>query len=591
LAGRIHKLPDGIVNRIAAGEVVERPASVLKELLENAVDAGASRIEAEVSGSFPFTVRVTDDGCGMTAEEAETAILRHTTSKIVTADDLQRIATYGFRGEALPSIAAVARLRIVTRPAGRPLATEIVVEGGKILDRREAGAPLGTTVEVSHLFANVPARLKFLKSPRTEIARLRDVFHGVAVPREGIAFRLRDAGGETTVYEASEPPLDRAQSHAGGEAAYLVRIGCASPFYRLFGWTGLPHLSRAAGTGLKVFVNGRHVRDRALAAAVREAYRGILPPDRLPVAYLFIACDPAEVDVNVHPAKTEARFRYSRELFELVRYAIAEALGEAHVPYRAEPVAAPPVPTGEPPHPAAGGNADGPPLRTAGGSDRPLFPEPSEGDLPGLHLSPPGEIHPLPGGRFSTLRPVGQLLGTYIVCEGAGCVVILDQHAGHERIVFSRLKDAFLGGEAPVQHWLVPQVVALPGAAREERAVLREFLARAGFVFEPLGEDAFRITGGPAILGAFDVRTWWRDLCDFVDDQGSAPKGILDADRELWRMACHGSIRAGDPLDTDGIRRFLVDLDRAVAAHSCPHGRPIWVRISGPEMGRMFGRD
>jgi DNA mismatch repair protein MutL len=589
LAGRIHRLPDGVVNRIAAGEVVERPASVLKELLENAVDAGASRIEAEVSGSFPYTVRVTDDGCGMTAEEAETAVLRHTTSKIVTADDLQRIATYGFRGEALPSIAAAARLRIVTRPAGRPHAAELVVEGGKILDRREAGAPSGTTVEVSRLFANVPARLKFLKSPRTEIAHLRDVFHGVAVPREGTAFRLRDAGGEI-VYEASEPALDRAQSHAGEEAAYLVRIGCASPFYRLSGWAGLPHLSRAAGTGLKVFVNGRHVRDRTLAAAVREAYRGILAPDRLPVAYLFIACDPTEVDVNVHPAKTEARFRYSRELFELVRHAIAEALGERPVPYRAVTAAATSVPAGEPPRSAAGGEAHGLPLWASGGSDRPLFPEPSEDDLPGFPFAPSGEIHPLPGGRFSALRPVGQLLGTYIVCEGPGCVVIIDQHAGHERIVFSRLKEAFLGGEAPVQHWLVPQVVALPGAAREEQAALREFLARVGFVFDPLGEHAFRIAGGPAILGAFDVRTWWRDLCDFVDDQGSAPKGILDADRELWRMACHGSIRAGDPLDPGGIRRFLADLDLAVAAHSCPHGRPIWVRISGPEMGRMFGR-
>ncbi|MCL1927140.1 MAG: DNA mismatch repair endonuclease MutL, partial [Syntrophorhabdaceae bacterium] len=326
MSAQIHSLPDEVVNRIAAGEVVERPASVLKELLENAVDSGARAIEAEVSGSFPFTLRVTDDGCGMSPEEAELALRRHTTSKIVSAEDLDRIASFGFRGEALPSIASVSRLTIATRPPERPVATELVSEGGVVRSVRESGAPSGTTITVSGLFDNVPARRKFLKSERTEAAHLREVFHGVAIPGEGISFRFRDASG-TFFYEARETATDRVRKHSGDDAQYLTSVDLASAFFRVFGCVGLPQLSRAGASGLWFFVNGRRFKDRALYAAVREAYRGVLPADRLPVAYLFITCAPDEVDVNVHPAKTEVRFQYQRDLNELVRHTIIQALG------------------------------------------------------------------------------------------------------------------------------------------------------------------------------------------------------------------------------------------------------------------------
>jgi DNA mismatch repair protein MutL len=578
MGGRIRLLPDGVIDQIAAGEVVERPASLLKELLENAVDASAGRIEAEVFGPFPFSIRVSDDGVGMTAEEAEAAVHRHTTSKIAAAADLQNLSTYGFRGEALPSIGSVSRLRILTCPQDRDSGTEVVVEGGKIRSVREAGTPRGTSVEVTNLFGNIPARLKFLKTPRTEMTRLWEVFHGVAISGGGTSFRMSD-GKTEVLYEGGESSLDRAKRHAREGAKYLVPLKASSAFFRITGWAGLPHLSRFGASGIHFFVNGRHFRDKGIFAAVREAYRGILPADRQPVIYLFLECDPHEADVNVHPAKMEVRFRYGKDLFELVRHAIGEALGEIPVvpsavslSGRAEVRAGAPIPP-KTADPQKGNLFDEQP------ADPPLFRAP-EGDFP----TPGGE------GRFGSLRPVAQLLGTYIVCEGMGEVVIIDQHAADERIVFSRLKDSYLGKKAPIQRWLVPQVVSLPGAGRKEQVEIEAFLSGVGFLCESFGENTFKISGGPAILGHFDLQRWWKDLGDFLLSQESAPKGIFDADRELWRIACHASLRAGMPLEKEGMRVLLSDLDRAVASHSCPHGRPVWIKISAAEMKRLFGR-
>jgi DNA mismatch repair protein MutL len=578
VGGRIHLLPDGVIDQIAAGEVVERPSSLLKELLENAVDASADRVEAEIFGPFPFSLRVSDDGIGMTADEVEAAVRRHTTSKIASAEDLQKLSTYGFRGEALPSIASVSRLRILTRPSGQDLGTEIVVEGGKIQSIGEAGATRGTTVEMTNLFGNIPARLKFLKTPRTEMAHLWEVFHGVAVPGEGISFRMGD-GRTEVAYERGESRLERATRHAGEGSKYLVPLSLSSAFFRITGWAGLPHLSRIGASGVHFFVNGRHFRDKGVFAAVREAYRGILPPDRHPVIYLFIECDPSEADVNVHPAKMEVRFRYGKDLFALVRHAIGEALGE--IPASSPVVSSLPgaeIRLGAPLHPKDGAQA-WENLFSSSSSQSPLFR--AERDA-----SPAPEIE----GGFGGLRPVAQILETYIVCEGMGGMVIIDQHAADERIVFSRLKESYLGKNAPVQRWLVAQVVSLPGAGRRERAEVERFLSAVGFLFESFGDNTFKISGGPAILEHFDLSRWWKDLGDFLLSQGAVPKGIFDADRELWRIACHASLRAGMTLEKEEMRVLLSDLDRAFASHSCPHGRPVWVKISAAEMKRMFGR-
>jgi DNA mismatch repair protein MutL len=587
LTSRIRPLPDDVVNRIAAGEVVERPASVLKELLENAVDSGAGSVEAHVSGPFPFSLRVTDDGCGMSREEAELAVRRHTTSKIASADDLERIGSFGFRGEALPSIASVARVSVVTRPAEERSGTELVVEGGTILSVREAGAPGGTTVTVSGLFENVPARRKFLKSERTEMSHLWEVFHGVAIPGEGISFRIIDPRG-TFAYESRESALDRAKRHAGDDGQYLVPVDVSSAFFRIFGWAGLPQVSRAGAGGLWFFVNGRRFRDRGLYAAVREAYRGILPGDRLPVLYLFVTCSPREVDVNVHPAKTEVRFRYPRDLNELARHVLGGALGEAPsraaYPFRVWEERTPRGghrPAGSPPGMSLEGVTGSPFPLPAAGAER-------LGELPFAERG--GETA---GERFfSSLVPIGQVLGTYLVCEEADGIVLVDQHAADERIVFSRLKDRYLGKRAPMQRWLDPVEVALPGVLsdREERAAVETFLARTGFSFEPAAGERIRLTGGPAALPGFDARRWWEDLCESLRAQETLPKDLFDADRELWRMACHTAVRGGERVTTERARLLLAELDAAMAAHSCPHGRPVWIRISRARLDALFHR-
>ncbi|HSE14845.1 MAG TPA: DNA mismatch repair endonuclease MutL [Candidatus Deferrimicrobium sp.] len=588
MASRIRPLPDDVVNRIAAGEVVERPASVLKELLENAVDSGAGSVEAHVSGPFPFSLRVTDDGCGMSREEAELAVRRHTTSKIATADDLGRIGSFGFRGEALPSIASVARVSIVTRPEGERIGTELVVEGGTILSVREAGAPRGTTVTVSGLFENVPARRKFLKSERTEMSHLWDVFHGVAIPGEGISFRFIDPRG-AFAYESRESALDRAKRHAGDDGQYLVPIDVSSAFFRIFGWAGLPQISRAAAGGLWFFVNGRRFRDRSLYAAVREAYRGILPGDRLPVLYLFVTCSPLEVDVNVHPAKTEVRFRYPRDLNELARHVLGGVLGET--PSRA---AFPAPAWGKPSPPGGPGRAGSPPDMSAEGVAGSLFPPPPAAGAERIADQPFAERQGEATRErfFSSLFPIGQAMATYLVCEDADGIVLVDQHAADERIVFSRLKDRYLGAGSPTQRWLDSVDVALPGVLpeAEERPAVETFLARTGFSFEPAGGGRIRLTGGPAALPGFDARRWWEDLCESLRAQEILPKDLFDADRELWRMACHTAVRGGDRVSTERARLLLAELDAAMAAHSCPHGRPVWIRISRARLEALFHR-
>ncbi|MBP2679531.1 MAG: mismatch repair protein MutL, partial [Deltaproteobacteria bacterium] len=529
-----------------------------------------------------------DDGCGMSREEAELAVRRHTTSKIASADDLERICSFGFRGEALPSIASVARVAVVTRPAEERSGTELVAEGGTVLSVREAGAPRGTTITVSGLFENVPARRKFLKSERTELSHLWEVFHGVAIPGEGISFRFIDPRG-AFAYESRESALDRAKRHAGDDGQYLVRVDVSSAFFRIYGWAGLPQVSRAGAGGLWFFVNGRRFRDRGLYAAVREAYRGILPGDRLPVLYLFVTCSPREVDVNVHPSKTEVRFRYPRDLNELVRHAIAGALGDA--PSRAAFPSRPwegrispggePRPAGSPPDMSLLGVTGSPfPFPSAGAS--------LAGDLPFAERG--GEAA---GGRFfSSLVPIGQVLGTYLVCEDAGGIVLVDQHAADERVVFSRLKDRYLGKWAPTQRWLDPVEVAFPGVLPEtdERPAVETFLARTGFSFEPGGGERIRLTGGPAALPGFDARRWWEELCESLRAQETLPKDLFDADRELWRMACHTAVRGGDRVTTERVRLLLAELDAALAAHSCPHGRPVWIRISRARLEALFHR-
>jgi len=419
------------------------------------------------------------------------------------------------------------------------------------------------------------------------MSHLWEVFHGVAIPGEGISFRFLDPRG-AFAYESRESALDRAKRHAGDDGQYLVPVDVSSAFFRIFGWAGLPQVSRAGGGGLWFFVNGRRFRDRGLYAAVREAYRGILPGDRLPVLYLFVTCSPGEVDVNVHPAKTEVRFRYPRDLNELARHALGGALGEAPsrtaFPYRVREerfMPGGPASAGSPPDMSLEGVTGSPFPLPAAGAER-------VGELPFAERG--GEAT---GDRFfSSLVPIGQALGTYLVCEEPGGIVLVDQHAADERIVFSRLKDRYLGKRAPTQRWLDPVEVALPGVLPEidERPAVETFLARTGFSFEPAGGERIRLTGGPAALPGFEARRWWEDLCESLRAQETLPKDLFDADRELWRMACHTAVRGGERVTTERARLLLAELDAAMAAHSCPHGRPVWIRISRARLEGLFHR-
>ncbi|MBP2689607.1 MAG: mutL, partial [Deltaproteobacteria bacterium] len=346
-------------------------------------------------------------------------------------------------------------------------------------------------------------------------------------------------------------------------------------------------VSRAGAGGLWFFVNGRRFRDRGLYAAIREAYRGILPGDRLPVLYLFVTCSPREVDVNVHPAKTEVRFRYPRDLNELARHVLGGVLGEAPsraaFPYRSWEERIPPG------RPGPAGSPPDMPLEGVTGSP---FPLPT-----GVERS---ENLPFaePGGEatrerfFSSLVPIGQVLTTYLVCEDADGIVLVDQHAADERIVFSRLKNRYFGERAPTQRWLDSVEITLPGILSEtdERPAVETFLARTGFSFEPAGGERIRLTGGPAALPGFDARRWWEDLCESLRAQETLPKDLFDADRELWRMACHTAVRGGERVTTERARLLLAELDAAIAAHSCPHGRPAWIRISRARLEALFHR-
>ncbi len=589
MTSRIRPLPDDVVNRIAAGEVVERPASVLKELLENAVDSGAGSIEADVSGPFPFTLRVTDDGCGMSREEAELAVRRHTTSKIASADDLDRIGSLRVprRGAPVDRLGGAGLRRHAARrksAAGRNWWSE----GGTILSVREAGAPQGTTVTVSGLFENVPARRKFLKSERTEMSHLWDVFHGVAIPGEGISFRFTDPRG-AFAYESRESALDRAKRHAGDDGQYLVPVDVSSAFFRIFGWAGLPQVSRAGAGGLWFFVNGRRFRDRGLYAAVREAYRGILPGDRLPVLYLFVTCSPRRgrrqrppgedggpVPVSARPERAGApRPRRGAR-------GGAVARGDPH------PRLGGTDPAGRAP---AGGIAAG---HVARGRHR--FPLPPSGD--GVERAWDAAVRRTgrrgdPGAILFLPRPdragAGDVSWSARTPDG---IVLVDQHAADERIVFSRLKDRYLGKRAPdaamarLRGGRAPGGPVGDGRAPGRGDVSRpdRILLRAG------GGERIRLTGGPAALPGFDARRWWEELCESLRAQETLPKDLFDADRELWRMACHTAVRGGERVTTERARLLLAELDAAIAAHSCPHGRPVWIRISRARLEALFHR-
>jgi len=594
---RVRLLDDALVDQIAAGEVVERPASVVKELVENALDAGASRLRVEVRDGGAAFIAVTDDGSGMSPDDARLALRRHATSKIRAAADLTRIASFGFRGEALPAIASVSRLRLQTRLRGAAEGFEMRVEGGRITGERVAGGPEGTRIEVADLFAQVPARRKFLKKAATEWGHISDWLTRSALALPGVHFEVRRDDRPPVVWPETSEPLDRVAAVLGErEARGLVEVEREDAEGHVQAFVSSPEHTRPNAQGLYLFVNGRPVRDPLLRGAVLQAYRDWLPRGRFPTAVLFLSVAPERVDVNVHPAKWEVRFSDPSSVHALVRRALREAVAgrswlgagasEATGDARSGPspaswsVAAPP--TAPAFRPAAREGAAGTPER-APAAPAPGAPAPAEG---------------APRLRFGEHRLVGQLLASYLVVEGKDGLLLVDQHAAHERVLYERLRSEWLERGVERQGLLAPVTVELDPAAASalEQAAAR--VARLGFEVEPFGESAAVVRAVPALLGGRDPAALVRELAEELRETGTASASpeaddvrlLAAADRTLATLACHSARRFGDALPLAEQRAILDALDAIPWAPTCPHGRPVAVSLSRAEIERRFGR-
>jgi DNA mismatch repair protein MutL len=607
----VRRLDPILVDRIAAGEVVERPASAVKELVENAIDAGARAIEVRVEAGGRELIRVVDDGRGMTPDDLALAVERHATSKLPDGD-LTRIGTLGFRGEALPSIGAVARLSITTRAADAPTGAAIVVEAGVKDEVRPAAASRGTRVEVTDLFAATPARLKFLKSDRAEAQAVAEVVRRLAIAHPTIRFSL---AGEHLTSAVFAPEGD-------GEAGFLARaarvlgadfadnavpVAIAREGFALSGHVGLPTFHRAASTHVHFVVNGRPVRDKLLLSAVRGAYADVMASDRHPVLALAITCDPRSVDVNVHPAKTEVRFRDPGHVRALVVSAIKDALGRAG--FRAATTggvrtlealrraAAPPWPSQHRPSPAEAGAWTGwqAPFEPAPAPAYGGFGEGPQGAL--AELAPPSADArasvPEPA-TADTQAPLGaaraQLHETYIVAQTGDGIVIVDQHAAHERLVYERLKRERATRGVARQMLLIPEVIDLDPVDADRVAAAADILGELGLAVEPFGSGAVLLREVPAALAGGRIKALVQDLADALAewDEASPLEARLDA--VLSRMACHGSIRAGRRLKPEEMNALLREMEATPLSGQCNHGRPTYVELKLTDIERLFGR-
>jgi DNA mismatch repair protein MutL len=595
----IRQLDEAAANRIAAGEVVERPASAVKELVENALDAGARRVQIAHADGGKTLIRVTDDGHGMAAADLPMALARHATSKI-DGSDLLNIHTFGFLGEALPSMGAVGRLSIASRAEGDDGA-QIAVEGGRIGPVRPAALNRGTTVELRDLFHATPARLKFLRSDRAEAQAITDVVKRLAVAEPYVGFTLTDVSGGTPreilrldaeqgeLFDALEARLGRLLGRDFAENA--VRIDATRDDLRLTGHAALPTYSRGAAVTQFLFVNGRPVRDKLLMGALRAAYTDLLARDRHPAAVLHLDCPAEAVDVNVHPAKAEVRFRDPGLARGLVVSALRHALAGAG--HRASSTVGQAALGAFRPEPA------GP--RTY---QMDLNARPSPGAMAQSYRAQSPEAAtlaeaPAPFARAEpetgpTDAPLGaaraQLHETYIVAQTRDGIVLVDQHAAHERLVYERLKRQMAEAGIASQALLIPEIVPLP--AGEARLLLSyaENLETLGMTVEPFGGDAVAVRATPAALGPVDAAALLRDIIDELNDLGES--GALKAriDAVLSRMACHGSVRAGRRMGAEEMNALLREIEATPHSGQCNHGRPTWIALSLADIERLFGR-
>ncbi|GAB0056804.1 DNA mismatch repair protein MutL [Candidatus Magnetaquicoccaceae bacterium FCR-1] len=649
----IRRLPEVLANQIAAGEVVERPASVVKELVENSLDAGATRIEVRIEAGGRRLIQVSDNGCGMVAEQARLSLERHATSKIATEKDLFAIQTLGFRGEALAAIASVAHLEMESRVDGEPDGVRLRLEGGADLKENRAVMPVGTRVTIRNLFFNTPARLKFLRAERTEIGHVTELVERLALAHQEVGFKLVVNGHDSLELRAGDDPR-----HLEARLAALLGRdfvdNCAQferqhPQANLSGWLGLPALHRANGSSIHLFVNGRWIRDKLINHAVREAYRDLIPKESHPALVLFLELPPGDLDVNVHPTKEEVRFNQRDFIHGLVRSTLGDALAglgartvRAGMPFRLPDApdgdevlpagvrlpeaVSQPVRWERPPGPPRGSGGSGS-FSTAGfsrpgggvlsgGSSIP-FTGVREGPgvdwsvpLPPVRDASPGEARNQEdpslveknesetGSRLSGVDPatidlgeaIGQIHGTYILAQTPTGLVVVDQHAAHERIVYEELKAAFARDHLPRQMLLVPEVVRYsPVEARLINAHLEE-MARLGVVVEPFGGNDFAVRELPALIADAPARSLVLDLASEIDRFGTSEALLARLEPLIATMACHGSVRANRRLSREEMNALLRKIESTLHAGLCGHGRPTYVAMSLKDLEKLFGR-
>ncbi len=605
----IRQLDEGAINRIAAGEVVERPASAVKELVENALDAGATRIDVAIADGGKTLIRVRDDGCGIAPEQLPLALARHATSKI-DGSDLLNIHSFGFRGEALPSLGAVGRLTITSRARGFE-AAEISVSGGQMSAVKPAALNSGTTVTLRDLFYATPARLKFMRSDRAETQAISDTIKRLAMAEPFVGFTLRDVsgGGEGRVTFRADPETGDLFDALHGRLARVIgadfaenalRIQATRDALSMTGYAALPTYSRGSSVTQYLFVNGRPVRDKMLYGALRAAYSDVLSRDRHPAAALFLDCDPTLVDVNVHPAKSEVRFRDPGLARGLIVSGLRHALAEAG--HRASSTVAGATLGAFRPEPAGPAGArvyqmDRPSsaARTlAYQSQAPGFaemqqaysarvePDPSEADTQEPD-EPPATALPLGAAR-------AQVHENYIIAQTETGMVIVDQHAAHERLVYERLKAQMADTGVASQALLIPDIVDLCEADCAILLDAAEDLARLGLVIEPFGPGSIAVRETPAILGQVNAPALLRDILDELADQGDSQTLKSRIDAILSRVACHGSIRSGRRMSGEEMNALLREMERTPLSGQCNHGRPTYVELRLSDIERLFGR-
>ena len=609
--GRIRLLSDALVDQIAAGEVVERPASVVKELVENSLDAGAKKIRVEVRDGGSALIAVTDDGSGMSPAELPMALQRHATSKLTSAADLMRISSFGFRGEALPAIASVSRFRILSRARGAEHGFEILCESGKILHEREAGGPIGTRIEVADLFGSVPARRKFLKRPGTEWGHVADWLARLAMVRPDIHIEAQRDERMAMIWPACTDPRDRiAAILSDDDAASLLEVDQETPACRVHAFLSTPERTRANGQALYIFVNGRPVRDRLLRHALIEAYRDLIPRGRFPIGVVFLEVPPESVDVNVHPAKWEVRFADPQAIHKAIRHAVRDAMSSRRWLGGMQPPVDQPGPLASPSATSLQGRPGDSSRNEIPGFARPTAANASTDDW--IFAARPGpeaadrvadqgsegsvEARP-PVPCFGDLPLLGQLRASYLLAETEDGLIVVDQHAAHERILYEGLRTEWLESGVARQGLLLPETVSLRPTSLAAIEEAKDLTLRLGFEIEVFGEGAVLVRAVPAELAGQDVAGLVTELASALeevereeDSDASAIRWLPRLDRLFATLACHSARRFGDRLPEAEQHAILSGLDTIPWAPTCPHGRPVAILIPHTDLELRFRR-